>query len=92
LAPVSDTISGSVIRDGSDLTFIGHADDQHLTYSFRSTDQMTLTDPAEPSLSEVAMRISQERFSALSTDKSPEKSPEFTALEIQAKKLPSPSQ
>lgn len=91
LAPVSDTISGSVIRDGSDLTFIGHADDTHLTYAFRANDQMILTDPADPSLSEIAMRISQDRFTALSTDKSPETSPEFTALEVQAKKLPSPS-
>jgi hypothetical protein len=91
LAPVSDTISGSLIRDGSDLTFIGHADDQHLTYGFRSPDQMTLTDPADPELSEIAVRISQDRFTALSSDKSPETSPEFTALEAQAKSLPSPS-
>jgi hypothetical protein len=91
LAPVSDTISGSVIRDGSDLTFIGHADDSHLTYAFRSPNQITLTDPADPLLAEIAIRISEDRFTALSSDKSPETSPEFTALEAQAKNLPSPS-
>jgi len=87
LAPVSEAINGNIIRSDSSLTLVGHGDDEHLNYVFTSPDEMILSDPSDPKLAEIAIRITEDRFASLQKNSSLETSPEFTALETKTKKL-----